>query len=164
MKFVNTILAVLFLSGCASTPFTFDGDNENKGYVVLSIGISNSCSDSNGLVSSHLYITSLDGKRGRALNLNNPFISADFDEDGSISYSFPLEEGRYTINKTSHGPIVETPYTFTVKSKEVQYLANIVVDGADSNCRSEKFKLIIKDKKKRDLKKAAESQPHLIKL
>lgn len=179
MKKIILIFTALLLAGC-STPFTFTGENIGKGYVVLSIGVSESCQSK--LNPSIAYLKGVNVDDGRPLNLRNPFISADF-EDGfdSVLYSFPLKAGVYEISRLTGGDeFIETyyeagkqvtkkrkarlkPSRYIIEQGKINYLGNLIVSEVNKGCKEADYKIIKNDKKARDMAIVKKAQPQLFK-
>lgn len=171
-----SLLPIAFMTGCATTPFSFEGENANKGYVVLSLSVSEICRDTGRFDVVSTGMSKINGDAGRPFNLRNPFAFPDFEEDETLFYSFGIEEGEYVFDRISGVTKLNLfnpkgveygstsglqPYKVSVKAGEVNYLGNLYLVGMDSKCNSPEVKFTYRDRKKRDLKKAAESQPHL---
>lgn len=179
MKKISIILAAILLTGCGA-PFTFTEENKGKGYVVLSIGVGESCQGN--LDQSLTYIKGVNIDDGRPLNLRNPFISADF-EDGydSVFYSFPLKAGIYEISRlTGGGEFVETyreagkqvtvsrkaklkETRFIIEEGKINYLGNLVVSEVNEGCTGADYQIINNDKRTRDMALLKKNQPQLFK-
>ena len=159
------------MSGCASTPFTFEGENANKGFAVISIGTSEACS--NEFINSSIGIKGTNVETGRTLILSNVWVSSDFEENETLLHTFPLLEGSYEMNSLTYQSMsfpvisfdnisVEAQPIF-IKSNEVQYLGNFTLDSKGKDCDRDNLIFVKKDKKQRDMLEASKAHPHLIK-
>jgi len=169
MKKLVSLAAVTLLAGCAATPFTFDGDNASKGFVVMSTGLDAACVDE----FDNTFIEIKDAKTqeyGRRMIVDNLFMSPDFEENSAHVYSFPMEAGDYVIDQvatpnkllayiTDRYPT--TRQTFTVTAGQVQYIGAFHFQPVNGACSKEQQVLKKLDFKARDMKKAAEDQPAL---
>jgi len=177
MKKISLILVGFLLAGCAA-PFTFQGENAGKGFVVLSIGVGQSCQGNLG--QSLAYIKGVNVTDGRPLNLRNPFISADFDDDyDSVLYAFPLKAGTYEMSKLTGGrEFVGTyeeggkkidvfkkpqlkPSRYIVEAGKVNYLGNLIVSEVNKNCKGAEYQIIKIDQEARDMAVVKKNQPQL---
>ena len=171
MKKLVFICAIALMSGCASTPFTFEGENANKGFAVISVGTSEACS--NEFINSRTGMKGINVKAGRALTLSNVWVTSDFEENDTLLYAFPLLEGNYEINSLTYqamtfpiatfDTVAVEPQLLFVKANEVQYLGNFILDSKDEDCGNEGLIFVKKDRKQRDMKEASKDHPHLIK-
>lgn len=169
MKTLSTLMLMSVLAGCASTPFTFDGNNASKGFVVLSTGISDACMDE--FDNTNLLVRSAkDDEIVATLNIKNVFHSPEFEKNNVQINSFPLESGEYVVRDfISPNPLLAfvhdyyniKPINLLVKPGQVQYKGYLFFDAVKGACSKDRNAVSLKDMKKRDMKNVAESNPQL---
>jgi hypothetical protein len=169
MQKIISLLAAAILTGCASTPFTFDGDNASKGFVVFSTGLSKQCSD----VFNNTTLIIRDAKTDEVATqfiIKNMLSSPEFEEDETQVNAFPLESGDYIIRDfMSPNPLLFAirdyynlkPITMQVVAGQIQYKGSFMFNPVNRVCEKTKVAISQKNMKTRDMKKAAELQPQL---
>lgn len=175
MTKISIILAAILLSGCAG-PFSFTGENANKGYVVFSVGVSEACDEQSKFHAVLGFLTGMEGQQGRPFNLRNPFLSYDFDELGSVVYSYPLDPGKYAFSRLSIMDAFSTiktgttqfkadqqlvPYEVSVEAGKINYLGSIIFHGQEATCEEDRYRIEVLDRKKRDMALVAKKEPLL---
>lgn len=169
MKRLASLFLVASLAGCASTPFTFEGENASKGFVVLSTGLADACMDD--FNNTNLLVRRVsDDEVAQTLSIKNAFHSPEVEKNNVQINSFPLEAGEYVIRDfISPNPLFAfkqdnfniDPIKFTVTPGQVQYQGYIFFDALKGVCSKDKPVVALKDMKKRDMKLTAELNPQL---
>jgi len=170
MKFISALMLISLLTACASTPFTFDGDNANKGFVVLSTGISDACMDE--FDNTNLLVRRVsDDEMAITLNIKNVFHSPEVEKNNVQINSFPLEAGEYVIRDfIAPNPLFAfkqeyysiKPIKLSVKPGQVQYKGYLFFDAKGGECDKNHAKVARKDMKKRDMQHAQKENPQVV--
>jgi len=169
MKNLAALLLISFLAGCASTPFTFEGNNAQKGFVVLSTGIAEQCLDE--LDNTNLLVRRVDDDEiAQTLTMKNIFLTPDVEKNNIQVHSFPLEAGEYVVRDF----ITPTPlfaaipryhdinkFSFTVKPGEIQYQGYFFFEPKQGKCDLDNVAVNRKADKQRDMKVASSQNPQL---
>lgn len=169
MKKITSLLAAAVLTGCAATPFTFDGDNASKGFVVFSTALSEQCSDT----FNNATLVIRDAKTDEVatqFSIKNAFHAPEFEKNETQVNAFSLEGGEYVIRDfMSPNPLFAAirdfydlkPIKLSVKAGQIQYKGSFMFNPVNGVCKKEVVSITQKSMKKRDMKKAAEFQPQL---
>lgn len=169
MKRITTLMMLASLAGCASAPFTFEGENANKGFIVLSTGIADACIDE----FDHTTLLIRDAKTDESVGgpiIKNLFSEPEFEENHVQVNGIPLAAGDYVIrdflSPTPFFALIPQfhaikPIKFTVKPGQVQYQGYIFFDAVKGACSKDSAVVTLKNMKKRDMEKVAESNPQL---
>lgn len=169
MKRLVSLFLVASLAGCASTPFTFEGENASKGFVVLSTGLADACMDE--FNNTNLLVRRAgDDEMAVTLSIKNAFYSPEVEKNNVQINSFPLDAGEYVIRDfIAPNPLFAfkqdyfniDSIKFTVKPGQIQYQGYIFFDALKGACSKEKPVVALKDMKKRDMKVIADLNPQL---
>ena len=169
MKKISSLIAAAVLTGCASTPFTFDGDNASKGFVVFSTGLSAQCSDA----FNNATLIVRDAKTDEVatqFSIKNAFHAPEFEENETQVNAFSLEGGEYVIRDfMSPNPLFAAirdyydlkPMKLSVAAGQIQYKGSFMFNSVKGVCEKTTVSIVKKSMKTRDMKKAAEFQPQL---
>lgn len=170
MKRITALVLVSLLAACATTPFTFDGENASKGFVVLSTGLSKACLSEFNHTNLIIRNAKTDEKT-KVVKILNTLFEPEFDNNNVEINGFPLEAGEYVIrdfmSPTPLFPAIPRfheikPIKLSVTSGQVQYEGYLFFDALNGACSKDAAKVTKKDMKKRDMKKMAEVNPQLI--
>lgn len=169
MKKIISLLGAAALVGCASTPFTFDGDNASKGFVVFSTGLAKECSDTFNNATLVIRNAKTD-EIATQFSIKNAFHSPEFEENETQVNAFSLENGDYVIRDfMSPNPLFAAirdfydvkPIKLKVQAGQIQYKGSFMFNPVNGVCEKQIVSITKKSMKTRDMKKAAEFQPQL---